>query len=193
MSLKSEKQTEQSDLFGFEAEYDENEGEFKTISDNEPRDVSMATKYDIRDFDIGNVVTGYPEVTIFNNNEKDENGEFKKKSQSVRVRIVDGDEEYVDLYANIPRRDDKGFVTGLNKYFNFYRTGFDLVYSFMRFLDETNVVDANGEEINRINKVNIENICKAIDKMEYIKVKIVESGDEDYPSWIILDLKEELI
>lgn len=193
MSLTS-KETKQVGLdFGFEAEYDENEGEFKTISGNDPRDVSMATKYDIRDFDIGNVVIGYPELTIFNNNEKDEKGEYKKKSQSVRVRIVDGDEEYIDLYANIPRRDDKGFITGLNKYFNFYRTGFDLVYSFMRFLDETNVVDQNGEEINRINKVNIERICEAIDKMEYIKVKIVESGDEQYPSFIILDMKEELI
>ena len=189
MSLTS-KETKQVNLdFGFEAEYDENEGEFKTISGNEPKDVSMATKYDIRDFDIGNVVTGYPELTIFNNNEKDENGEYKKKSQSVRVRIVDGDEEYVDLYANIPRRDEKGFVTGLNKYFNFYRTGFDLVFSFMRYFDETNVVTDAGEEINRIKKVNIDNICKFIDMKEWIEIKVIKGANDEYNSFIILNMR----
>lgn len=192
MSL-TKKETEQVNLdFGFEAEYDENEGAYTTISGNEQKDVTNATPYDIRDFDIGNIITGYPELTIFNNNEKDENGEFKKKSQSVRLRIIDGDEEYINLYANIPRRDEKGFITGLNKYFDFYRTGFDLVFSFMRFLDETNVIDSNGEEINKINMVNIERICEAIDKMEYIKVKIVASNDVDWPSWLILDMKESI-
>ena len=192
MSLKTEKVTEQSDLFGFEAEYDENEGTYTTISGKEQRNMGNATQYDIRDFDIGNIITGYPEITIFNNEEKDENGEYKRKSQTVRIRIIDGEDEYIDLYANIPRRDSQGFITGLNKYFDFFRTGFDLVFSFMRYLDETNVVDSEGEEINRIKKVNIENICKAIDKNEWIKIKIVESNDENYPSFIIVDLKEEL-
>lgn len=191
MSLS--KNTEQVGLdFGFEAEYDETEGVYHTVLGNEQRDVSNVEQYDIRDFDVGNIITGYPEIVIFDNNEKDENGEFKRKSQSIRLRVIDGDAEYVDLYANIPRRDEQGFITGLNKYFDFFRTGFDLVFSFMRFLDETNVVDSDGNEINKINKINIERICEAIDRMEYVKVKIVESNDENYPSFIILDLKEEI-
>ena len=34
-----------------------------------------------------------------------------KNYQSIRIRLVDHN-EYVDLYANIPRRDEKGFVKG---------------------------------------------------------------------------------
>ena len=69
------------------------------------------------------------------------------------------------------------------------RTGFDLAFSFMRFLDETNVITPSGEEINRIPKINIQKICEKIDTMDYVKVKIIKGADEQYPSWIILDMK----
>lgn len=176
-----------NDEFGFEAIYEDDE--YTTISGKEYKDMSMATQYNINDFEIGDVITGYPEITIFPNNEKDENGEFKRKSQSIRLRLCDGDEEYVDLYANIPRRDDKGFIENLNKSFNFMRTGFDLCFSFMRWLNEANVITSKGETINRINKINVDNICKKIDSMNWVKVKIVKSNDPAYPSWILLDMK----
>lgn len=176
-----------NDEFGFTAEFAPDE--YTTISGKEYRDMGGATGYTIQDFDIGDVVNGYPEITIFNNNDKDEDGNYIRKSQSIRLRLCDGDDEYVDLYANIPRRDDKGFISNLNKGFNFMRTGFDLCFSFMRFLDETNVVTPSGEEINNIKKINIEAICRKIDSMDYVKCKIVKSNDEQYPSWIILDMK----
>ena len=185
-----EDKTEQTDLFGFDAEYSEFDG-YTTISGNEQRDLDGFSFYNIQDFDIGDVINGFPEVTIFENNDKDENGEYERKYQSIRLRIIDM-EEYVDLYANIPRRDAKGFISNLNHFMGFYRGGFDLVFSFMRWLDETNVYDENGETINKINSVNIDNICKKIDTMEFVKVKIIKGADENYPSWILLDMKDKL-
>lgn len=176
-----------NDEFGFTAEFTPDE--FTTISGKEYRDMSMATKYTVQDFEIGNIINGYPELTIFPNNEKDDEGNFKDNYQSIRLRIIDGDEEYVDLYANIPRRDADGFIENLNKSWNFMRTGFDLCFSFMRWVDETNVVTPNGEEINKITKINIDRICKKIDSMDWVKVKIIKSNDEKYPSWILLDMK----
>lgn len=176
-----------NDEFGFTAEFKLDE--YTTISGKEYRDMGKATQYNIKDFDIGNVINGYPELTIFENNDKDDKGEYVKNYQSVRLRIIDGDEEYVDLYANIPRRDTNGFVEKLNKGWKFMRGGFDLAFSFMRWVDETNVVTPTGEEINYINKINMDAICRKIDSMEWVKVKIVEGADEDYPSWIILDIK----
>ena len=84
--------------------------------------------------------------------------------------------------------DDNGFIHDLNRYLHFYRTGFDLVFSFMKFINESNVLDENGE-INKIKTVNIEKICEAIDQMDYAKIKIVNGAVEQYPSWIILELQ----
>lgn len=179
------------DVFGFEAEYTENTG-YTTISGKEKTDVTNYTGYYIGDIEIGQTVTGKVEVDYFQNNDKDEiTGEYSRKYQNIRVRVID-EEEYIDFYANIPRADENGFITGLNKNFEFFRTGFDLVFSFMRFIDETNVVTADGEEINRINRVNIVNIAKAIDKNERVKIKVIKGANEDYHSWIILDLQKEI-
>ena len=186
-----DKNNEQETLdFGFQAEYSEFEG-YTTISGKEQKNTNGLTGYSILDMDIGNYVTGEPEVTIFTNNQKDENGDFVKNYQSVRIRLFDFD-EYVDLYANIPRMDENGFIHNINKYQNFYRTGFDLCFSFMRFMDETNIINSEGEEINRIKAINIENVCKAIDQMEYCKIKIIKGADEQYNSWIILDMKNKV-
>ena len=169
--------------FGFEAEY---QG-FETITGKDQTDISNSTGYGLGDLEIGNTVNGRPEVVIFENNEKDDDGEYVKNYQSIRIRLVDHN-EYVDLYANIPRRDEKGFVS-LYHYQDFYRTGFDLAKSFMRFLDETNIVDETGEEINMINKINIENVCKAIDMKDYAKFKVVKGASEEYDSFILMDMK----
>ena len=188
MSLKSD-ETEQLTLnqeYGFEGDIVE---DYTTITGKEYKDMQNATGYNIKDFEIGNTVSGYPEVTIYDNDEKDEKGEYKKKSQSIKLRIIDGEDEYVDLYANIPRRDKNGFVENINKSFNFMRSGFDLCFSFMHWVDETNVIAPNGEEINNIRKINIEKICEKIDTMDYVNVKIIKSKNPEYPSWILLDMK----
>lgn len=175
------------DAFGFEAEY---VGGYTTISGKEQIPVNDKTGYYIGDLEIGQTVTGKVEIVWFKNEDKDEmTGEYIRGYQNIRARVIDGD-EYVDFYANIPRADENGFITGLNKYFDFFRTGFDLVFSFMRFIDETNVVTAEGEEIDRINRVNIVNIAKAIDQHDLVSVKVVKGANEEYNSWIITNMKK---
>ena len=175
--------------FGFEADF--TESEYTTISGKEQRNLADATGYGIFDLDVGNIVTGYPEISIFENNEKNDAGEFIRKYQGIRLRVIDVD-EYVDLYANIPRRNENGFIENINKYQNFYRTGFDLIFSFMRWLDESLVITTDGNEINRISRVNIDAICKKMDSMDFIKIKIIEGADADYNSFILMDMKETI-
>ena len=184
-----EQETEQTinDEYGFIGEYGVDD--YTTITGKEYKDTSNATAYNIGDFDIGEYITGSPEVTIFENNDKDDDGKYVKNYQLVRVTLWDAnDSEYVNLYANIPRKDTNGFIEKLNKGWKFMRGGFDLCFSFMRWVDETNVVTSKGEEINRIPKINIQKICEKIDSMDFVKVKVIKGTSEDYPSFIILDM-----
>ena len=177
MAMKS-KETEQIkfDDLEFEATYEE-ERTYTTISGKEYQDVQSWEQYRMYDFAPGEEVDGIPEITHFENKDK--------KYDSLRVRVLD-DGEYADLYINIPKPDDKGFVTNIRKGFDFYRTAFDFIYSVLRYRDEHNVVDKNGEEVNTFNKVNIINFAKYVDQMSHIYVKIIEgNSDSDYDSWII--------
>lgn len=160
----------------FEAEYEE-EIIYKTISGKEYQDVQSWEQYKMYDFGPGEEVDGIPEITYFENKDK--------KYDSLRVRILD-DGEYADLYINIPKPDKNGYVTNIRKSFDFYRTAFDFIYSVLRYRDEHNVVDKNGDEVNKFSKVNILNFAKYVDQMKHIYVKIIEGNESsDYDSWII--------
>jgi len=184
MALKSkeEKTNEQIsfDELEFEAEYTENDG-YTTISGKEQTNVQEYEKMSIYDFEIGDDIRGCPEISHFKNDDR--------KSDSLRVRIINED-EYVDLYVNIPKPDELGYVTNIKKSFDFYRTAFDFIYSILRWKDETNVVDSNGEEINVFKKVNIINFAKFVDQKEQIGVRLTEGNSEsEYNSWIIYKME----
>ena len=135
----------------------------------------------IYDYDIGDGLEGYPEISHFKNDDR--------KSDSLRVRIINED-EYIDLYINIPKPDENGFVKNIRKGFNFYRTAFDFIYSVLRWRDEKNVVDAAGEEINIFKKVNILKFAQFVDQMNNIGVRITEGNSEsEYNSWIIYKME----
>jgi len=188
MAMKSKNtETEQvtyEDLFeGLEYEYEE-EIEYKTISGKEYIDITTWGKYGMYDFDVGEQVQGTPEITHFVNKDK--------KYDSLRVRILDntGSEECVDLYINIPKPDENGYVSNIRKGFDFYRTCFDFLYSVLKLRDERNVVDKNGEEKNHFGKVNILLFAKYVDQMKCIKAKITEGNtDSEYNSWIITHME----
>ena len=162
----------------FEAEYEE-EIIYKTISGKDYVDVQSYEPYKMYDFGVGEEVDGVPEFTWFENKDK--------KYDSLRVRVRDDtSQEYADLYINIPKPDKLGYVTNIRKSFDFYRTAFDFIYSVLKFRDERNVVDKNGEEINKFSKVNIINFAKYVDQMNHIYVRIIEGNESsDYDSWII--------
>lgn len=166
----------------FEATYEE-ERTYTTISGKDYIPKQDWEKYSIHDFAEEDTISGVPEITYFTNKER--------KSDSLRVSICDEiGEEYVDLYINIPKPDEKGYITNINKGFDFYRTCFDFIFSVLRYRDEHNVVDSNGEEVNTFRKVNICTFAKYVDQMSKITVKITEGNPKsDYLSWIITEME----
>ena len=176
MAMKPQTEQIKFDDLEFEATYEE-EKTYLTISGKEYQDVQSWEQYKMYDFAPGEEVDGTPEITHFENKDK--------KYDSLRVRVLD-DGEYADLYINIPKPDSKGFITNIRKGFDFYRTAFDFIFSVLRYRDESNVIDSNGEEINTFKKVNIINFAKYVDQMSHIYVKITEGNESsDYDSWII--------
>ena len=159
----------------FEAEYDENDG-YSTLSGKEQTNVQELDKLSTYDFDVGDDITGYPEISHFKNDDR--------KSDSLRVRLINGD-EFIDLYVNMPKPDELGYITNIKKGFDYYRTCFDFIYSILRWKDESNVIDKSGEEINVFKKVNIINFAKFVDQKENIGVRLIEGNtDSEYNSWI---------
>ena len=185
MALKSKEEKNQQISFDdlmedLEAEYTEDNG-YTTISGKAQTDVSEHEKLSIYDFDVGDDITGTPEISHFKNDDR--------KYDSLRTRIINGD-EFVDLYINIPKPDEKGIVTNIRKGFDFYRTAYDFIYSVLRYQDETNVVDENGEEKNNFKKVNILRFAKYVDQMETITVRLIDGNeDSEYNSWIITKME----
>ena len=183
--VEEEKVAEQIsfDDLEFEAEYvdeDQEVKKFYTISGKESWYEPTWEKYTINDLDVGDEFEGRPEINIFENEDKTYN--------ALRLRIMD-DGEILDLYVNYPKKDFP-YVTGINKGFDFYRKCFDFIYSVLRWKDETNVVDKNGEEYNRFKKVNLEMFAKFVDSMERVGIKITEgNSDSDYNSFIIYKME----
>ena len=168
----------------FEAEYvDEEELSVKkyyTISGKESWYEPEWEKMKASDLDVGDEFEGRPEVNIFENSDKSYN--------ALRVRVMD-DGEILDLYVNYPKKDFP-YVKGINKSFDFYRTCFDFIYSILKHKNEKYVVDENGEEVNKFNKVNFETFAKYVDGMERIGVRITEGNiDSEYNSFQIYKLE----
>ena len=153
---------------------------FYTISGKESWYEPNCTRYGIQDLDVGDIFEGRPEINKFENEDK--------SYDAYRLRVMD-DGEIVDLYINYPKKDWP-YVKGINKTFDFYRKCFDFIFGVLRWRDETNVVDEQGEEINRFNRVNIETFAKYVDQMDRIGVKITEGNiDSDYNSFIIYKME----
>ena len=153
---------------------------FYTISGKESIFEPTWEKFGMGDLDVGDTFEGRPEITLFENKDK--------SYDAARLRLAD-DGEIVDIYINYPKKDFP-YVTGINKSFDFYRKCFDFIYGVLRWKDETNVVDSNGEEINKFNKVNLENFLKFVDSMNRVGIKITEGNpDSDYNSFIIYKLE----
>ena len=168
----------------FEAEFvDEDELEtkkFYTISGKESQYEPSWEKFGMSDLAVGDEFEGRPEINIFENKDKSYN--------ALRLRTMD-DGEILDLYVNFPKKDWP-YVKGINKSFDFYRKCFDFIFSILRYRDERNVVDKNGEEVNRFNKINLEMLAKYVDQHNRIGVRITEgNSNSEYDSFIIYKLE----
>ena len=179
-------QTISWDDLEFECEYIDEDApvetkKFYTISGKESWYEPQWKRFTMADLDIGDEFEGRPEITIFENEDK--------SYDALRLRIMD-DGEILDLYVNYPKKDYP-YVTGINKSFDFYRKCFDFIYGVLRWRDESNVVDSNGEEVNRFKKVNLETFAKYVDSMNRIGIRITEGNIEsEYNSFIITKIME---
>lgn len=170
----------------FEAEYvDEEELEnggqkFLTISGKESWYEPTWEKYGIQDLDVGQTMEGRPEISIFENEDK--------TYDTLRLRVMD-DGEILDLYVNYPKKHYP-YVRGINSKFDFYRKCFDFIFSVLRLQGEKNVVNSQGEEVNKFGKINIEMLAKFIDQHNRIGVEIIEgNSDSEYDSFKIYKLE----
>ena len=193
MALKTKEPNEEPtveqisfDDIDFEAEYiDEEELEemsvkkYYTISGKESWYEPEWDTFNVSELDVGVTMEGRPEINIFENEDKTYN--------AFRLRVMD-DGEILNCYLNYPKKDYP-YVKRINKGFDFYRPLFNFIYSLLRMKDEKNVVDANGEEVNMFNKINIEMLAKFVDQHERVGVKIIEGVNPEYNSWIIYKLE----
>ena len=174
------------DELEFEAEYEEDQGEEKkyyTISGKEQQYNKDYESYKNYECDVGDDLTGHPEITVF---------EKKGKSyNALRLRVIDDiGEEILDCYMNFPEWDENGYVENITKSFDFYRPCFDFIYSVLRCRNEKNVVDKNGEEYNKFSRVNLKTFAMYVDQMKEVTVKITEgNSDSDYNSWEIIEME----
>jgi hypothetical protein len=167
----------------YDAEFVDEEEEteptvYYTISGKEQQYEPTWESYKIGDLDVGDEFEGRPEITIFENKDK--------TYDAMRLRIMD-DGEILNLYMNFPKKDWP-YVKGINKSFDFYRNCFNFIFGILRWRDETNVVDEQGEEVNRFNRVNIETFMKYLDQMDRVGVRITE-GENGYNNWILTKME----
>ena len=188
MALKS-KSTEETQQISFndleyEAEFVEDDEmetkKFYTISGKESWYEPTWERYTMADLDVGDEFEGRPEINIFENEDKTYN--------ALRLRVMD-DGEIVDIYINYPKKDYP-YVKGINKTFDFYRKCFDFIFSVLRLRDERNVVNKDGEEVNRFKTVNLETFAKYVDSMNRVGIKITEGNtDSEYNSFQIYKME----
>lgn len=153
---------------------------YYTISGKEQQYEPEWEKYTIKDLEVGNTCEGRPEIVIFENDEKTYN--------ALRLRVMD-DGEILDLYLNFPKKQYP-YVEKINKYFDFYRTCFDFIFSILKHRGEEYVVNEKGDEVDQFNKVNLELFAKYVDQHERVGVKVTEGNpDSDYNSWIIYKME----
>ena len=170
------------DELEFEAEYSEQtERKYLTISGKEQEYEPTWEKYTIRDLDVGETMEGRVEIVHYPNDDK--------KYDALRVRILD-DGEILDLYVNIPKPNENGYIENIRKGFDFYRTCYDFIYSVLRHNGEEYVVDENGEEYNNFKKINIIQFAKYVDQHEHIGIRITDgNSDSEYNSFIIYKME----
>lgn len=153
--------------------------EYLTITGKEQKSTQGYEVYKTYECDVGDNLTGYPEVTII--------PKEGKSYDALKVKIIDETgEEILEAYANFPRADEKGFVKRIGKDFDFYRNAFDFIYSLRRCQGEKYVLDKNGEEYNEWKNIDFIGHAKLLDQMTKVTIQITEGNpDSSYDSWMI--------
>ena len=127
--------------------------EYLTLTGKEQTYLPEYDVYKTYECDVGDDLTGYPEVTIL--------PKEGKSYDALRVKVIDETtEEILEAYANFPRADERGFVKKITKDFDFYRmhltssTVYVNVKATSMCLTETVKNTPNGETLTSSDTVN---------------------------------------
>ena len=195
MALKSKTETTETNvneqvnfddlISSTEAVYTDGEDKpvYHTITGKEQEYNPQWDIYKNYEADVGDWLEGKPEVSIIPKEDK--------SYDTLRIRIIDDTtDEVLDCYANFPKADKKGFVKGLNRDFDFYRNAFDFIYSVLKTRGDKYVLDKNGEEYDKFNRVDFIGFAKLVDQMNKVKIEITEGNPEsDYNSLMIKNME----
>lgn len=171
--------------------------ETETDNDYEPytptRSTDGLSEVKFQDLPVNAKIEGEPEFVIYRNNGgKDCNGNpiEAKKWDTLRFRLFDED-EYVSKYINLPKIDDDGFIKNIHERNGFYKDCFNLIFGYFRIVDEAYIIDQDSETgyINKITKINIENLVDLLNDSFRIEIKVVE-GEKGYNSILLTDIEE---
>lgn len=184
------KETNEIDDLGLEMEY--------TEGTNWAIDTSNLDKININELVIGTTVYGIPEFRLFDNTDKTNADGSPRKWDNICLHLADiqTDEygetvgEYVEAYVPCPRPDQQGNIS--NIFGNgFYHGCFNLIYSYLRTLDENNVLDSNGNIKNTIKRINIVKLLEKLNDLEHMEIKVMKgaNGDEQYLTYMITEMK----
>ena len=169
------------DDLGLETEY--SEGTSFTL------DVDGLDKISINELDIGDTVDGMPEFVLFDNSNRTNANGTPRKWDSICCRFVDLS-EFVECYLPCPRPDKNGIIK--NVWGNgFYHGTFNLIYSYLRTLDKTNVLDNEGNIINTIKQVNIVKLLEKLNEYSKMEIKVMSGADNDmeYLTFMITEME----
>ena len=182
MKSKNEKETEQINFDDLACEGGFTE-EYSTITGKEQLYLPDYEVYKTYECDVGEELTGYPEVSIIPKKDK--------SYDSLKIRVIDDtSEEILEAYANFPRADEKGFVKRITKDFDFYRNAFDFLFSVRRCQGDKYVMDKNGEEYTSWNNIDFIGHAKLVDSKKRITIKVTEGNpDSSYDSWQIIRME----
>ena len=159
------------------------DGTYKTVTGRETDYKPDYEVFKAHELDVSDWIEGRPELCIVTKEDKN--------YDAIHLKIYDDTaEEILDCWANFPRADKDGFVKGLSKDFDFYRTAFDFIYSVLKTRGDKYVLDKNGEEYTRFNRVDFIGFCKLVDQMSKVRVEITEGNeDSNYTSWQITSME----
>ena len=157
--------------------------QYLTVTGKEQKYLPDYETYKNYECDVGDYLTGYPEVSII--------PKEGKSYDSLKVKVIDETgEEILEAFANFPKTDEKGFVKRINKDFDWYRTAFDFIFSIRRCQGDKYVLDKNGEEYTEWKNIDFIGHAKLVDQMSKITIKITEGNpDSDYDSWMITEME----
>lgn len=144
----------------------------------------------LNDLKVKQEVTGEPELVLFINEEKEINGQHyeAKKWDTINMRLF-SDEDYLQIYINIPKVDDNGFICNIHQNNSFLKNCFNLIFGYMRLVNEDAVIDPESETgyINYFNKINIKFLIEKLNELTDIKIKVT-AGEKGYQGFLITEI-----